>query len=44
VLLQYPIINALAELPLREFRGASISFATAMGSIGSGLGGARPVK
>lgn len=42
--LQYPIINALAELPLTEFRGASVSFATATGSIGGGLGGARPVK
>jgi hypothetical protein len=42
--LQYPIINALAELPLREFRGASVTFSTASGSIGCGLGGARPVK
>jgi len=42
--LQYPIINTLAELPLREFRGASVTFATATGSLGGGLGGARPVK
>lgn len=42
--LQYPIINALAELPLREFRGASVTFSTATGSIGGGLGGARPVR
>ena len=42
--LQYPIINTLAELPLREFRGASVTFATATGSIGGGLGGARPVR
>ncbi len=42
--LQYPIINTLAELPLREFRGASVTFSTATGSIGGGLGGARPVR
>ena len=42
--LQYPIINALAELPLREFRGASVSFSTATGSIGGGPGGAGPVR
>jgi hypothetical protein len=42
--LQYPIINTLAELPLRELRGASVTFSTATGSIGGGLGGARPVR
>ena len=38
--LQYPIINALAALPLREFRGAAVSFSAASGSIGASLGGA----
>ena len=32
------------QLPLREFRGASVTFSTATGSIGGGLGGARPVR
>src|SRR5262249_32254120 len=41
---QYPIINALGALPLREFRGASVAFSTATGGIGGGLGGARPVR
>jgi hypothetical protein len=42
--LQYPIINALAELPLREFRGASVTLSTSTGTIGGGLGGARPIR
>jgi len=42
--LQYPIINALAALPLRAFRGASVAFSAATGSIGGGLGGARMVR
>ena len=42
--LQYPIINALAALPLREFRGASVSFSAASGSIGASLGGATIVR
>jgi hypothetical protein len=42
--LQHPIINALAESSLKEFRGASVSFAMATGSIGGGFGGARPVR
>ena len=42
--LQYPIINALAALPLRAFRGASVAFSTVTGSIGGGLGGARVVR
>lgn len=41
---QYPIVNVLAELPLREFCGASVTLSTATGSIGGGLGGARPVR
>ncbi len=42
--LQYPIINALAALPLRAFRGASVAFSAATGSLGGGLGGARMVR
>ena len=42
--LQYPIINALAALPLLRFRGGSVSFAAATGSIGASLGGATIVQ
>jgi hypothetical protein len=42
--LQYPIINTLAELPLREFRGGRVTFSAASGSIGASLGGARQVR
>ena len=31
---QYPIINALAALPVREYRGATVSHLVATGSIG----------
>jgi hypothetical protein len=31
---QYPIINALAALPVKEYRGASVSHLVATGSIG----------
>jgi hypothetical protein len=31
---QYPIINALAALPVRETRGASVTYLAAGGTIG----------
>jgi hypothetical protein len=31
---QYPIINTLAALPLREVRGASVTHLAAVGTIG----------
>jgi Acetoacetate decarboxylase (ADC) len=42
---QYPIINALARLPLLEPRGATVSWFEASGVIGdSGAGALRPVR
>lgn len=37
---QYPIINALADLPLLEPRGASVTYSTAREAIGDTAGGA----